>query len=267
MCQPRSCGVSGLFATAAPEWRTTIGSFDGKEETMTTALPLDTNILHGISVLYKGPALLQASTFLADLAKPGAAGSHDPFEDPEDADGWARRFYESWVARLSPKEYSALQEYKREGFRSLNRTLRDYDGDLSMLAAEDRLRAEGLDAALHGAPTLDRPVVVYRGRLPDAVLEAFEEGEEDTLQGQVFGDPAYTSTSLGSAIAKEYGGSSRFPDSVGKITLPRGTKAGYVDAVLDKGQGEMLLPRGARVGIDKAYREDGVYCIEGQLVP
>jgi ADP-ribosyltransferase exoenzyme len=258
--------VSGLFAAAAPEWRAEIGSFDGKEETMTTALPLDTNMLHGISGLSKGTALLQASAFLADVVKPGAAGSHGQLDVPEESDGWARRFYEGWVARLSPEEYSALDEYKREGFRSLNRGLRDHDGDLSMLAAEDRLRAEGLDAALHRAPTLDRPVVVYRGRLPDAVLEAFVEGEEDTLKDQVFGDPAYTSTSLGSTIAREYGGSSRFPDSVGKITLPRGTKAGYVDAVLDKGQGEMLLPREARVRIDKAYRKSGIYWIEGQLV-
>jgi hypothetical protein len=58
-------------------------------------------------------------------------------------------------------------------------------------------------------------VVVYRGRLPDAVLEAFVEGEEDTLKDQEFGDPAYTITSLGSTIASEYGGTSRFPDSVG----------------------------------------------------
>ena len=267
VCQPCSCGVSGLFATAAPEWRAEIGSFDGKEETMMTALPLDTKMPHGISGLYKGQALLQASTFLTEMVKPGAAGSHGQFDDPEEADGWARRFYGAWVAGLSPKEYSALQEYKREGFRSLNRGLRVHDGDLSMLAAEDRLRAEGLDVALQKAPTLDRPVVVYRGRLPDGVLEAFEEGEEDTLQGQVFGDPAYTSTSLGSAIAREYGGSSRFPNSVGKITLPRGTKAGYVDAVLDKGQGEMLLPRETRVRIDKAYRKGWVYFIEGQLVP
>ena len=110
-------------------------------------------------------------------------------------------------------------------------------------------------------------MVVYRGRLPDAVLEAFEEGEEETLLDQVFGDLAYTSTSLSSGIAREYGGSSRFPDSVGKIMLPWGTRAGYVDAVLDKGQCELLLPREARVRIDKAYREGRVYCIEGQLVP
>jgi hypothetical protein len=136
-----------------------------------------------------------------------------------------------------------------------------------MLPPEDRLRAEGLDAALEKAPTLQRPVVVYRGRLPDAVLEAFEAGEEETLFDQVFADLAYTSTSLRSAIAREYCGSSRFPESVGKITLPRGTKAGCVDAIFDKGQSELLLPRGARVRIDKAYREDGVYWIEGQLVP
>ena len=39
-----------------------------------------------------------------------------------------------------------------------------------------------------------------------------------------------------------------------------------MDAVLDKGQSELLLPREARVRIDGAYREGGVYWIEGHLV-
>jgi hypothetical protein len=243
---------------------------------MTAALTLDTNTLRRSSNLPVQPALRQAATFLADLVKPdvpGPPGELGPdevggyFGGLEEADGWARRFYAAWVEKLSPEEYSALDEYKKEGFRSLNRGLRDHDGDLSRLQPEDRRRAEGLDAALEKTPPLEEPLVVYRGRLPDPVLEAFEAGEEETLIDQVFGDPAYTSTSLRSGIAREYGGSSRFPDSVGKITLPRGTKAGYVDAVLDKGQSELLLPREAKVRIDKAYREGGVYWIEGQLVP
>jgi hypothetical protein len=243
---------------------------------MTTALAPDTDRLRRTSGLPAEQALRQAATFLADLVKPGVPGlqgEFDPhkvgahFDDLEEPDGWARRFYEAWVEGLSPEEHSALEEYKKEGFRGLNRGLRDHDGDLSMLPPEDRRRVEGLDAALEKAPPLERPVVVYRGRLPDAVLEAFEADEEETLVDQVFGDSAYTSTSLCSGIAREYGGSSRFPDSVGRITLPRGAKAGWVDAVLDKGQCELLLPREAKVRIDKAYREDGVYWIEGQLVP
>jgi hypothetical protein len=233
---------------------------------MTAASAPDTKGLRRMGWLPVRPALLQASTFLADLVRPGAPGPHGLFDDPEAADGWARSFYEAWVEGLSPEEYSALEEYKREGFRSLNRGLRYHDGDLLMLPVEERLRAEGLDAALEKAPILEKPLVVYRGRLPDAVLEAFEEGEEETLIDQVFGDLAYTSTSLRSGVAREYGGSSRFPESVGKITLPRGTQAGYVDAVLEMGQSELLLPRDARVRIDKAYREGRVYCIEGRLV-
>jgi hypothetical protein len=234
---------------------------------MTAAVTLDTDRLHSISGLPAEPALRQAASFLAEVVKRGTSDPPGEFDDFEEAHGWAQRFYGEWVEGLSPDEYSALDEYKKEGFRSLNLGLRDHDGDLSMLLPGDRLRAEGLDAALRKAPTLEWPVVVFRGRLPDAVLEAFEDGEEETLLGQVFGDIAYTSTSLSSGIAREYGGSSRFPDSVGKITLPRGTRAGYVDAVLDKSQGELLLPREARVRIDKAYREGRVYCIEGQLVP
>jgi ADP-ribosyltransferase exoenzyme len=145
--------------------------------------------------------------------------------------------------------------------------LRDHDGDPSVLPPRERLRAEGLDAALEKAPILESPVVVYRGRLPYAVLEAFEEGEEETLLDQVFGDLAYTSTSLSRGIAREYGGSSRSPDSVGKTALPRGTRAGYVNPILDKGQCELLLPREARVRIDKTYRKGKVCYIEGQLVP
>jgi hypothetical protein len=243
---------------------------------MTVAFAPETDGLRRILGLPTGPAPRQAVTLLADLVRqgvPGPPGEIYPdrvggyFNDLEEANGWARSFYGSWVEGLSPQEYSALYEYKKEGFRSLNRGLRDHDGDLSMLPTEDRRRAEGLDKALEKTPPLERPVVVYRGRLPDAVLEAFEAGEEETLIDQVFGDPAYTSTSLCSAIAREYGGSSRFPDSVGKITLPQGTKAGCVDAVFDRDQSEMLLPREARVRIDKAYRKGGVYWIEGQLVP
>ena len=243
---------------------------------MTTALAPDTDRSRRISGLPAEQALRQAATFLADLVKPGVPGlpgefgSHKVgahFDDLEGADRWARRFYGAWVEGLSSEEHSALDEYKREGFRSLNRGLRDHDGDLSMLPPEDRRRAEGLDAALKKTPPLERPVVVYRGRLPDAVLEAFEAGEEEALVDQVFGDPAYTSTSLCRGIAGEYGGSSRFPDSVGRITLPRGTKAGCVDAVFDKDQCELLLPRETKVRIDKAYREGGIYWIEGRLVP
>ena len=243
---------------------------------MTVAIAVDKDKPRGISDLSTEPVLRQAATFFADLLKQGVPGAPEevgPNEvggrlaDFEVADGWTHLFYGSWVEGLSRWERSALEEYKREGFRSLNRGLRDHDGDLSVLPQEERLRAEGLDAALVKVPALDRPVVAYRGRLPDAVLEAFDEGEEETLIGQVFGDPAYTSTSLRSGIAREYGGSSRFPDSVGKIALPRGTKACYVDAVLDKGQYELLLPREAKVRIEKAYREEGVYRIEGQLVP
>jgi hypothetical protein len=239
--------------------------FERKEKTMTATLALDTDGLQGISGLPAEPVLRQAATFLADLVKPGASDPPGEF-DADRVDGWARHFYESWVEELSPEEYSALDEYKKEGFRSLNRGLRDHDGDLSRLQPEDRRRAEGLDAALEKTPPLEEPLLVYRGRLPDPVLEAFEAGEEETLIDQVFGDPAYTSTSLRSGIAREYGGSSRFPDSVGKITLPRGTRAGCVDAVFDKGQSELLLPREARVRIDRAYREGGVYWIEGELV-
>ena len=253
----------------------TRGTFDGKEETMTTALALDTDRLGSLPDLHAEQALRQAATFLADLVKPGVPGPTDEFDsdnvgghfdDLGEADAWAWGFYGTWVEGLSAREYSALDEYKREGFRNLNRGLRDHDGDLSMLPPEDRRRAEGLDAALAKAPPLERPVVVYRGRLPDAVLEAFEAGEEETLIDQVFGDPAYTSTSLCRGIAREYGGSSRFPCSVGRITLPRGAKVGCADAVLDKGQYELLLPREARVRVTGAYRGGGVCRIEGELV-
>ena len=180
-----------------------IETFEGKETTMTAALTLDADGLLGTAGLSAGTALRQAATFLADVVKRGVSDPHAEFDDSEAADSWARRFYEGWVEDLSSEEYSALEEYKKEGFRSLNRFLREYDGDPSMFPPRERLRAEGLDAALQKAPILDRPVVVYRGRLPDAVLEAFDEGEEETLVDQVFGDLAYTSTSLPSGIPRE----------------------------------------------------------------
>ena len=124
---------------------------------MTITLAPDTKRLRGIPGLPTEPALRQAATFLAGLVRQGVKGppgEFDPdevggyFADLEEANGWARRFYGGWAQGLSPEEYSALDEYKKEGFRSLNRGLRDHDGDLSMLPPEDRRRAEALDAAL-----------------------------------------------------------------------------------------------------------------------
>ena len=128
---------------------------------MTAAVALDRDGLQKISGLATEPALRQAATFLADLMKQGVPGPPGDLDadkvggylgDLEEANGWARRFYENWVEALSPEEYAALDEYKREGFRSLNRGLRDHGGNLSRLRPEDRRRAEGLDAALGKAP-------------------------------------------------------------------------------------------------------------------
>jgi hypothetical protein len=60
-------------------------------------------------------ALRQAAALLANVVKRGAAGLPGEFDDLEDADGWARSYYESWVEGLSLEEYSALEEYKQEG--------------------------------------------------------------------------------------------------------------------------------------------------------
>ena len=134
--------------------------------------------MQGVSGLPAELVLRRATTLLADLIKPSGKFGAD---DPEVADGWARRFYEAWVEGLSSEEYSALDEYKRDGFCSLNRGLRDHDGDICVLSAEDRLRAEGLDAALEKTPPLERPVVAYRGRLPDTVTRG--------VRGRRGGDP------------------------------------------------------------------------------
>ena len=70
---------------------------EGKEKTMTVALAPDTDGLGRIPGFPVKPALLQASSFLADLAKPRVPGPHGYFDDLEEADGWARRFYGTWV--------------------------------------------------------------------------------------------------------------------------------------------------------------------------
>ena len=56
---------------------------EGKEKTMTAALAPDTDGLGRIPGLSVKPALLQASTFLADLVKPRAPGPHGLFDDLE----------------------------------------------------------------------------------------------------------------------------------------------------------------------------------------
>ena len=122
---------------------------------MMAAPALDTDRLRWIPGLSTKPVLRQAASFLADLVKPGVLGPPGEFDsdkvggyfdDLEEANDWARRFYGPWVEELSLEEYSALEEYKKAGFRSLNRGLRDHDWDLEAFDPEISAPTQETDA-------------------------------------------------------------------------------------------------------------------------
>lgn len=183
---------------------------------------------------------------------PNAIGGH--WGNIEDANQWAADNYQPWKDGLSSDEQNALDEYKGSTYRDINSEMRDAGGldniDPDGVAGE---YGPPIASALDAAPPLDQPVLVYRGRLPNEVLDAFEQGDEQGLVGEDVADPAFVSTSMDRGTARGFSSSSRYPDSMGRIVLPEGFKAGYMETPGNTGESELLLPSNTHFKITKAY--------------
>lgn len=193
------------------------------------------------------------------------------------ANKFFRKVYKPWQKSFDYSESSAIKSYTGGGFATLNHELRKHDGDLSMLSPELRSKQKAIDSAMDKAPELPTEAITYRGRLPDGILKAFEVGVEDGLVGKTFGDPANVSTSIDRGVAKNFSGTSKstkWKNSMGLLKMPIGTKASYVKGVSSHSEeDEIILRRGTRFRVTKAYREKSsyypneVWWIEGDVVP
>lgn len=194
-----------------------------------------------------------------DADKPGGH-----FNSPSEANNWALEAYQPWLDdSLTHGEQLSMKDYKGSGYRPINEALRNAQGDDPKYVK----RVSDIDRAIEKAPPLPDDIVVYRGRLPTPILEAFEAGAQDGLIGKTIADPAYMSTSMDRGVAKNFGYSTKFPRSIGKIKLPKGAKVAHLEGLTAMGEHEMLLPRDAPVKITKAYIDDsGMRIIEGEMI-
>jgi hypothetical protein len=147
------------------------------------------------------------------------------FESGLEADEWALST-PGITPALSSGELTAMDDYKFDGFFSLNKDLRELgtsDSDLVPL----------LDSAI-AKTRVPSPLVVYRGTRRDHFNSL------DDLTGSVIGDLGFVSTSMDQAKAQAWVGAVAM-----EIRLPVGGQALYMDRKRygSASESEILLPR------------------------
>lgn len=148
--------------------------------------------------------------------------------------------YQKWLTELTPEQATALRHYKAMEYSKLNRFLRTGAvRGLSDRELDDLFdTVQELTLALR-QPTaaLPFPLTVYRGLkygYPDQHLKT----------GDYLQEKAFMSTSLSRGVARQVSlwGTSVDSCTILEISLPRGTQAGWVEPLWDKGEYELLLP-------------------------
>lgn len=200
---------------------------------------------------------------------PDKFGGH--FDTLAQAEQWARKQYNPWWEALPSNEQDGLRAYKDGAYTEINGGLRKNNGDVSKItqgwdpkSTRDRIHA--MDKGIAKAPPLEEPIVVYRGRLPNGILDGFVAGNEKGLVGKEFVDHGYQSTSLKRGVGKAFKGSSKYPPSVGKITVPKGSKVAYLESGYEMGEAEVLLPRGTKLRVTKVYKQDGTLYADAEAI-
>lgn len=144
--------------------------------------------------------------------------------------------YADWSETLPWPERQSVVDYRGDGYGPVNAANRG----LRRMNKKWRLQTRAVDRAIYSAPPTDRDLVVYRNFGYPELVALWRSGELEA--DYRFEEAAYSSTSLDIGVARKYNEDSG--GLVGRLTLPRGTPAAYLDVVHDMGEREMLLPRG-----------------------
>jgi hypothetical protein len=145
-----------------------------------------------------------------------------------------RKTYTSTTEKLTEKESDALADYQIAGFKEINGSLRRND-----IKAGTKNKIESLDRAI-AKSTLSDDVVVFRGMNSKAL------GGTPKI-GDVFEAKGFVSTTRDVGYAVLHAGS-RTGDAgafVVAMRLSKGTHGFDLNTIHDRGESEVLLPRGA----------------------
>jgi SPP1 gp7 family putative phage head morphogenesis protein len=186
---------------------------------------------------------------------------------------WQREGLEKQADQLTEDEKQTIAEYQETGlYDPMNNYLRtgrlaptgelgQFDEALFQGGFDEPESKGWMDQQIaHMDGILDKTVLhgdltVYRG------VEAGKLG--DVKAGQVLVDPGFMSTS---AEKEQAQGFAEKGGAVLKIKVKHGSKALYIDSVVDLGQKELLFPRGSRLKVSAVRKEGAQKVIHATLV-
>ncbi len=180
------------------------------------------------------------------------------FADNLDAHRYGADRWNAYADNLPQDQKTALLDYSKDpphnpSYREINGALRGpgpIPDDLANTVA-------AIDQALAGK-RVDEALVVARG----TDLDHLNLSDPFAMIGRTYGDPAYTSTSLGQAAFGD-------KQAVLHLKVPVGTPAIYMEKVSHFGAGEreLLLGRGTKYRVDRVILdEQGKWQIFGEVI-
>jgi HK97 family phage portal protein len=171
------------------------------------------------------------------------------FSGKAEADRWGQDHFNNWSAEATDDEYNAADTYAGGEYAAINNGLRRNGG---RPAKADAKTVRDLDSLLDKGEVREG-VVAWRGIDRGANLSP----------GDVIHDHGYVSTSLYRGTAEKFADKALL-----RINVPKGSKAGYLDALTEGGgEQELLLPRGSRFRVTGVRREGGAKVIDAELLP
>ena len=155
---------------------------------------------------------------------------------------------EKWAKGLSAAQRAAVGRYTSDdGFAAINRGLRKGESIEQEVVGH-------LDNAL-ASSKVPETITVYRG------VRNFSY--DKVTVGQAFRDKAYASTTARLSKAKEFAGNK---GTLLAITVPAGSRGGYLDVLSGFDESELLLPRGSLFRINRKERKGGRQVIHVEVM-
>jgi hypothetical protein len=192
----------------------------------------------------------EVDSLLRSAARPPES-FRDFVGDIEAAEDWGEEKWRAWRDSLTGTEDRALYEYGNFSYANINAGLRS-GGTLSETIQKD---VKAIDSALNKSKVPEN-VSAFRGLYHSEIANAFADGDSGRLVGMEFQDDGFISTSLDANTA--YRHSRADPDSaLARIYVPEGSRGAYVDPVTQRGEAELLLPRGTRFRVREAFVNAG----------
>ncbi|MEH7152244.1 ADP-ribosyltransferase, partial [Bacillus thuringiensis] len=180
------------------------------------------------------------------------AKAKDFKDNVANADTWYKEVYKDYGASLNAEQKAAIQMYTTQNYKTINKGLRE-----NTLPADKEKDVQAISEALAKKP-LPETVIAYRKAGKDAlgleIATNFTKPDvitdlKNKLENTTREEKAFLSTSIANHFSESFDAKS----VLFKITIPKGTKAGYIfgDLSTFHGESELLIDKGYSYKITK----------------